>query len=146
MQRRCSKKQRRQALLDGASDLDIAYLAVRLGDDTTATALFSQAKASGNLTGAAMLDAGYAAKRSVDNAEAIADFKAAIDANAEGKLPLTQQSLFETRREVAELERTWGAFASLTYGAVGVMPSSSLTPPPVGASFRLAPRSTGVRR
>jgi Bacteriophage N adsorption protein A C-term len=33
---------------------------------------------------------------------------------------------------VAELERTWGAFASLTYGAVGVMPSSSLTPPPVG--------------
>ncbi len=118
--------------LDGASDLDIAYLAVRLGDDTTATARFRQAKASGNLTGPAMLDAGYAAKRSVDNAEAIADFKAAIDANAEGKLPLSQQSLFETRREVAELERTWGAFASLTYGAVGVMPSSSLTPPPVG--------------
>ena len=118
--------------LDAASDLDIAYLAVRLGDDTTATARFLQAKTNGNLTGPAMLDAGYAAKRSVDNAEAIADFKAAIDANAEGKLPLSQQSLFETRREVAELERTWGAFASLTYGAVGVMPSSSLTPPPVG--------------
>jgi tetratricopeptide (TPR) repeat protein len=126
------EKAKAAGALDGASDLDIAYLAVRLGDDTTATALFSQAKAAGNLTGPAMLDAGYAAKRSVDNADAIADFKAAIDANAEGKLPLSQQSLFETRREVAELERTWGAFASLTYGAVGVMPSSSLTPPPVG--------------
>jgi tetratricopeptide (TPR) repeat protein len=126
------EKAKATGALDGASDLDIAYLAVRLGDDSTATARFRQAKSSGNLTGPAMLDAGYAAKRSVDNAEAIADFKAAIDANAEGRLPLSQQSLFETRREVAELERTWGAFASLTYGAVGVMPSSSLTPPPVG--------------
>jgi hypothetical protein len=93
------------------------------------------AKQLGELTGSAILDAAYAAKRSSRNAEAIDFFKSAIDENAAGSLPLNPQSLFEARREVAELERPLGAFLTLSYGAVGVMPSSPLAPPLVGGNL-----------
>jgi tetratricopeptide (TPR) repeat protein len=131
--RQLFEKAKSDGSLDAASDLDIAYTAVRLGDDATATAIFRHAATAGTLTGPAILDAGYAAKRADDNAEAISYFDQAIDANAEGRLSLTPQSLFETQRENSELQRTWGAYVSLTYGAVGVMPSSTLFPPPVGS-------------
>jgi hypothetical protein len=128
-----------QAQTDGslaaASNLDVAYLAVRLGDDKAANARFDRAKQTGELAGSAMLDAAYAAKRTSHNAEAIDFFKAGIDENAAGRLPLQPQSLFDARREVAELERTWGAFFTLSYGAVGVMPSSPLAPPLVGGNL-----------
>ena len=127
------EKAKSDGSLDATSDLDIAYMAVRLGDDSTATAIFHHAATTGTLSGPAILDAGYAAKRADDNAEAIGYFNQAIDANANGTLPLTPQSLFETQRENSELQRTWGAYVSLTYGAVGVMPSSTLFPPPVGS-------------
>jgi hypothetical protein len=121
--------------LAAASDLDMAYLGVRVGDDATAANRFRHAKQVDALTGSALLDAAYAAKRSADNAEAIDYFKAAIDENAAGTLPLSAQSLFETRREVAGLERTWGAYATLAYGAVGVMPSAPQAPPLVGGNL-----------
>lgn len=106
--------------------LDLAYLASRVGDDRTALGLFEKAQAAGELKGAGLLDAAYTAKRLVRNAQAVALFKAAIDAQGAGTLPLDPQRLFEVRREVADLTRTWGATASLSYGAVGVLPSSTL--------------------
>jgi tetratricopeptide (TPR) repeat protein len=128
-----------QAQSDGslvaASNLDVAYLAAQLGDDRAASSRFDRAKQTGELNGSAILDAAYAAKRSARNAEAIDFFKTGIDENAAGRLPLNAQSLFEARREVAELERTWGAFATLSYGAIGVMPSSPLAPPLVGGNL-----------
>jgi tetratricopeptide (TPR) repeat protein len=129
------ERARSDGSLAAASDLDMAYLAVRVGDDVTATNGFRHAKQADTLTGSALLDAAYAAKRSADNAGAIDYFKTAIDENAAGTLPLSAQSLFETRREVAELERTWGAYATLAYGAVGVMPSAPLAPPLVGGNL-----------
>jgi tetratricopeptide (TPR) repeat protein len=128
-----------QAQADGslaaASNLDVAYLAASLGDDKAANARFERARQTNELTGSAILDAAYAAKRSSRNAEAIDYFKAGIDENAAGKLPLSAQALFDARREVAELERSWGAFVTLSYGAVGVMPSSPLAPPLVGGNL-----------
>ena len=121
--------------LDAASNLDVAYLGARLGDDTAATSRFERARQRGELTGSAILDAAYAEKRSAHNAEAIDFFKTAIDENAAGSLPLQPQALYDARREVAELERTWGAFVTLSYGAIGVMPSSPLAPPLVGGDL-----------
>lgn len=121
--------------LDAASNLDVAYLGARLGDDKAATARFERARQGGELAGSAILDAAYAEKRLANNAQAIEFFKTAIDENAAGRLPLQPQALYDARREVAELQRTWGAFVTLSYGAIGVMPSSPLAPPLVGGDL-----------
>ena len=44
------------------------------------------------------------------------------------------QTLFDIRREVAEIERRWGGYATFTYNAVGVAPSSLLAPPAAGGN------------
>lgn len=51
----------------------------------------------------------------------------------EGKLQLDPQYLFGLRREVAELTRTWGAYALVSYG-------------PVGVGARFVPGSANVQR
>lgn len=120
--------------LAGTGNMDMAYLAVRVGDDPTALAYFHLAKTRGELKGAAAFDAGYVAKRLAQNAEAIAFFKMGLDANAAARVPRDPQYIFGVRREVAELERVWGANISLSYGGVGVMPAGPGATPPAGGS------------
>lgn len=117
--------------------LDVAYLANQVGAEQEALIYFDKAKAFGELRGPALLDAAYVAKREAANEDAIAYFKDALDANRDGTLPLPAQTVFGVKREVADMERTWGAYASVSYGAVGVMPSTALAPPPgVGHSIQ----------
>jgi tetratricopeptide (TPR) repeat protein len=121
-------------MLVGSANMDIAYLALRVGDDPTALDYFRLAKARGELKGTAAFDAGYVAKRLAQNAEAIAFFKIGIDADAVAKTRRDPQYIFGVRREVAELERVWGATFSLSYGGVGVMPAGPGVAPPAGGS------------
>jgi tetratricopeptide (TPR) repeat protein len=118
--------------LAGTSDLDIAYLASGAGDDALALPYYEKAAAAGELSGRAYLDAAYVAKRRFRNAEAVEFFKAGIDAARSGEIEVDPQYLFGLRREVADITRTWGAYLTLTYGAVGVMPSSTTAPTPSG--------------
>ena len=124
----------RAGRLKGTGNLDIAYLAARVGDDATALDFFRQAKKRGELTGAAAFDAGYVAKRLAQNAEAIAFFKMGIDADETAPARRDPQYIFGVRREVAELERVWGATVSLSYGGVGVSPAGPGATPPSGGS------------
>lgn len=120
--------------LTGSASMDIAYLALRVGDDPTALDYFRMAKARGELKGTAAFDAGYVAKRLAQNAEAVAFFKMGIDADAVASTHRDPQYIFGVRREVAELERVWGANFSLSYGGVGVSPTGPGATPPAGGS------------
>ena len=100
--------------------LDVAYLANQVGDDATADDYFSRADQKGELKGLALLDAAYVARRRFDNARAESLLRRAIDAQAAGQIALTPQRLLEVRRDVSNVSRTWGAYASLIYGPVGV--------------------------
>jgi len=120
--------------LTGGANLDIAYLALRVGDDPTALAFFRHAYARGQLKGPAAFDAGYVAKRLAQNAEAITYFSMGIDANAAAVRSREPQFIDGVRREVAELERVWGGNFSASYGGVGYMPAGPGATPPSGGS------------
>jgi Bacteriophage N adsorption protein A C-term len=136
------KAEARQALADavrrgdlaGLQDLDVAYLAARVGDDGLADEYFGRTQAAGRLKNTSLIDAAYIAKRLFRNERAQGLLRAAIDAEASGELTLDPQHLFGLRRENAELSRNWGAYNSLSYGAVGVSPGSPLSLPPSGGN------------
>jgi tetratricopeptide (TPR) repeat protein len=115
--------------LAGNSDVDIAYLAARVGDDEKALAAFNRADASGKLPNTAYQDAAFTAARARRDAQAIAYFKRSIDEANGLKLTMDPQLKFATRRAVAEVSREFGTIASLTYrGAVpglGVAPGAT---------------------
>jgi len=123
--------------LRGLKLVDLAVLASTAGEDEMAYEYFSEANSRSQLRGTNLVNAAYNARRTYHNAEAVDYFKAAIDENREGKLALDPQYLFGLRREVAELTRTWGAYASVSYGAVGVAPGSFLAPPSPGANHTI---------
>lgn len=116
---------------DSLPTLELAYLAVRAGDNPVAFKQFSQAQARGELRGLPLIDAAHAARSVYDNPQAIEWLKTAIDSIGD---TLEPQYLFGLRREVAELSRTWGAYVSLSHGAVGVMPGLPYTPQPGGGT------------
>jgi hypothetical protein len=103
---------------------------VRVGNDQAAEQRFNTARDDGTLTPSAALDAAYTAKRLVKNEEALAYFRTAIDAARAGTLPMTPQKLYDVRRDYAEIERRWGAYATLTYNAIGVAPATPTAPTP----------------
>lgn len=116
------------------ADLDLAYLAIQVKEDEAADEYFSHAERNGRLSGLAPIDAAYVAKRLVKNERAKSLLRWAIDEEADGRIVLQPQVLFGLRREMAELERTWGFYSSLSYGAVGVMPSAPFTAPLSGGN------------
>lgn len=106
-----------------ASDLDLAYLAARVGDDEAARTLFASADAAGKLPDSALQDSAYTALRAGKDGEAVNYFKRTIDAADSLKLKLEPQMLFDTRRAVADISREGGVIASLTYRGGGTVVS-----------------------
>jgi adsorption protein A len=116
-----------------ASDLDLAYLAARVGDDEAARVLFANAAAAGKLPDSALQDSAYVSLRAGRDAEAVDYFKRTIDAADSLKLKLEPQMLFDTRRAVAEITREGGVIASLIYRGGGTVVSGfGATRGPIG--------------
>lgn len=133
-------------------DADLGYLAVAVGNDKVALALFDRAHKNGQLPPRATVDAGYTAMRQYQNPKAIGYLKESIDAQADGRLALDGQKLFETRRTVADLSREWGVNASVSYGKVGSAPnpfqisaSPSSYTGQIGTEFYYRPEEFGNR-
>lgn len=119
--------------LRDANELDLAYLAARVGDDETARTLFASADAAGKLPDSALQDSAYASLRAGQDGEAVNYFKRTIDAAETLKLRLEPQLVFDTRRAVAEITREGGVIASLTYrGAGSVVSGFGASREPVG--------------
>ena len=120
-----------------ASELDLAYLAARIGDDEAARTLFASADAdaAGKLPDSALQDSAYASLRAGKDSEAVNYFRRTIDAADALKLRLEPQMLFDTRRAVAEITREGGVIASLNYrgGGSGVVSGFGATPGVVGS-------------
>lgn len=109
-------------LLNGQPDTSIAYLSVLVGDDESALAAFNRAKVAGTLPNTATQDAAYTAARVGRNDQALEYFKQTIDMSEASSSFLMPQQLFNTRREIAERSRQWGANTALTYR--GISPST----------------------
>ena len=120
--------------LRNASDLDLAYLAARIGDDESARTLFASADAAGKLPESSLQDSAYVALRAGKESEAVNYFKRTIDAADSLKLRLEPQMVFDTRRAIADITREGGVIASLTYrgGGSGVVSGFGATPGVVG--------------
>lgn len=101
--------------LDGMSDLQVAYLSVQAGDDDSAHESFRKADAASPLAPTATQDAAYNAMRVNDDEQAVGYFKRVIDAKNAGELDMTDQQLFDTRRAVADVSRTWGLTSTTSY-------------------------------
>ena len=113
---------------EGLPASEVAYLAIRVGDDAQALAYFNRADVSGKLANTAYQDAAFSALRARDDTQSITYFKRTIDDVETLQLRMSPELLFNTRRAVAEVSRQWGLIASLSYrGAVsglGVNPST----------------------
>lgn len=135
-QRRTARERLQQARatgeLESMSELQIAYLSVQAGDDDGAHTSFRNADADNRLTPTATQDAAYTAMRVNDDEQAVSYFKRVIDAQASGELDMPAQQLFDTRRAVADVSRTWGLTSTTSYR--GNNSSSGLSSAPSGSS------------
>lgn len=94
--------------------LQKAYDLLRENKDNEALSQFQQGFALGGGKAGTYADAGYAAKRIGDNDEAVKLFEASLDAD-DHEHAFDEQRRFGYRREVEQLERTWGVVVSLPY-------------------------------
>ena len=135
-QRRTARERLQQARdtgeLESMSDLQIAYLSVQAGDDDGAHTSFRKADADTRLTPTATQDAAYTAMRVNDDEQAVTYFKRVIDAKNAGELDMSPQQLFDTRRAVADVSRTWGLTNTTSYR--GNSSSSGLSSAPSSGS------------
>jgi Tfp pilus assembly protein PilF len=109
------------------SDLDLAYLAIGVGDDARALDAFKRSDAVGLLTTSALQDAAYTAARSGLDPQAITYLSRAVDDLSDNpplelKDSVAIESLLNIRRLIADLSREWGFNASASYR--GAMPAS----------------------
>ncbi|ANJ56736.1 hypothetical protein PMA3_16900 [Pseudomonas silesiensis] len=135
-QRRTARERLQQARdtgeLESMSALQIAYLSVQAGDDDAAHGSFRKADADTRLTPTATQDAAYTAMRVNDDEQAVSYFKRVIDAQGTGDLEMPAQQLFDTRRAVADVSRTWGLTNTTSYR--GNSSSSGLSSAPTSGS------------
>jgi Tfp pilus assembly protein PilF len=94
--------------------LQRAYDLLRENKDDEALAEFQKGFALGGGKAGTYADAGYAAKRIGDNDQAVTLFEASMDAD-DHEHTFDDQRRFAYRREVQQLERTWGVVVSLPY-------------------------------
>lgn len=95
--------------------ITLGYTAVRFSDDRLARGFFARADALQPLTGAPALDAAYSAQRLGDQAQAVSYLKRSLDGAETGDA--TRR--YQVRRELADLSRRAGAYASLFYDDTG---------------------------
>ncbi len=98
--------------------LDAAYRFLREHDDVQALAMFQKGFAAQPGTPNQYADAAYAAHRLHQNQLSISLFKQALDANQAlpaGLQPFDAQQVFNYRNEIQQINRSWGAVASLAY-------------------------------
>ncbi|RRV03756.1 bacteriophage N4 adsorption protein A [Pseudomonas sp. v388] len=118
-QRRTARERLQQARdageLKDMKDLQVAYLSVQAGDDDAAHESFAKADAQTRLAPTATQDAAYNAMRVNDDKGAVAYFKRVIDAEKAGELQMPARQLFDTRRAVADVSRTWGLTSTTSY-------------------------------
>ncbi|RQO34034.1 hypothetical protein DBR37_13020 [Herminiimonas sp. KBW02] len=115
-------------VFDGMPKVEQAYVATSAGESARAFTLFDQADREGSLPPAAIPDTAYAALSARRDPDASKYFRRTVDAVDKGDIALTPQQLFETRRAIADIERTWGATASLNYRGASLQPGSGITP------------------
>jgi len=113
--------------LQQSADPDLAYMAIRVGDDRRALSIFNRARDQDRLPDTALRDGAYTASRLAENEQSIGYFKQAISAVHEGRLDMTPQQQYETRREISDRDRSWGVNTLLGYrgislGAAGAQP------------------------
>ncbi len=94
--------------------LQKAYDLLRENKDDEALVAFHEGFALGGGKAGNYADAGYAAKRLSENDEAVKLFQTSLDAD-EHEHAFDDQRRFGYRREVQQLERTWGFVVSLPY-------------------------------
>ena len=115
------RAQAKQLLQDAVKDndspvstpLELAYLALNVGDDTLAMGAFSRSDAAVPLTSTQLQDAANSAIRGKQDAQAIAWLQRAVDSfSADTTLALRDSpeltSLSQVRRQISELSRNWG--------------------------------------
>jgi len=110
----------RSGALAPSDPVDLGMIALSVGDDRTAQALFDKAPDSPKLAGRAALDAAYSAKRVRRDEAAVRYFGRGLDAVASGDLSLDPTTAYAIRRDVADISRVWGANGLVSYGAAGV--------------------------
>lgn len=115
-------------VFDGMPKVEQAYVAASAGASKRAFTLFDQADQEGSLPPAAIPDTAYAALSARRDPDASKYFRRTVDAVDKGDIAITPQQLFETRRAIADIERTWGATASLNYRGSSLQPGSGITP------------------
>lgn len=113
----------KQGVLPGGSPLDAAMLAIAVGDDASAQQAFAAAEMAQPLSGRVALDAAYSARRAGRDRDAVRWFKQGLDTTPADQLPPQQR--FGIQREIATLERRWGASASISRGVTSTASSST---------------------
>ncbi|MBT2339614.1 MULTISPECIES: bacteriophage N4 adsorption protein A [Pseudomonas] len=118
-QRRTARERLQEARTSGelasVSDLQLAYLSMQAGDDEAAHEAFRRADATTPLAPSAAQDAAYNAMRVNEDEEAVAYFKRVIDGQKTTESPMPAQPMFDTRRAVADVSRTWGLVSTTSY-------------------------------
>ncbi|RKP43833.1 bacteriophage N4 adsorption protein A [Trinickia fusca] len=124
--------------------LQTAYDLLRQNKDSEALASFQQGFAGGAGTAGNFADAGYAAKRLSQNDEAVALFKRSLDAD-DSEHTFDEQRRFGYRREVQQLERTWGFVLSLPYQVSAFSPTGTVNVLQPGIEAYWQPPKIGYR-
>lgn len=105
--------------------LQIAYDLLRENKDDDALAAFRQGFAAGAGNAGNYADAAYAAKRLGKNDEAEDLFRQSLDAD-DKEHAFDEQRRFGYRREVQQLERTWGFVLSVPYQVSAFTPQGTV--------------------
>lgn len=105
---------------------EAAELAASLGLDARAQELFAEAERKGQMKPSMWFDAAFSAERLGRKGVAARDFEHGLAAARAGQMTLPAQTTLQIRREVAELTRHWGAYASIFYGQNGTVGSTNL--------------------
>ncbi len=124
--------------------LQRAYDLLRENKDGEALAAFDEGFAAGAGHASNYADAGYAAKRVGDNTQAVELFKASLDAD-EKEHAFDEQRRFGYRREVQQLERTWGFVVSLPYQVSAFAPQGTVNVLQPGIEAYWQPPGIGYR-
>jgi hypothetical protein len=108
--------------LTASPDIDLAMVAVAVGNDKEALKAFERAAAAGVLAGERALDAGYTAMRLEERSAAIRFFRLALQPSANSGA-LTSQQVLQTKREIDGLSRRWGVNGSVAFGTIAAVTS-----------------------